>query len=87
MEWLSLIASILALTISSIIAIKSWNKSRVIYNLEEFVLRKINGTRDDATDRGFNAVNEKLKTGNYIVESIQERKDGDWAILVARIKK
>lgn len=87
MEWLSLAASILALAISSIIAIKSWNKSRVIYKLDEFVLRKINGTREDADDRGFAAINEKLKTGDYIIESIQERKDGDWAVLIAQIKK
>jgi len=87
MEWLSLIASILALAISTIVAIKSWSKSRVIYSLEEFVLRRINVTRDDANDRGFTAINEKLKTGRYVIESIQERKDGDWAILIACIKK
>ena len=51
------------------------------------VIRKINGTKDDAEDRGFTALNKKLRSGNYIIESIHERKDNDWAVLLARVKK
>lgn len=79
--------SLISMIIASILAIKSWHRSRVIYNLEEFVLRKLNGSQNDAEDRGFTAINDKLKTGKFVIESIQERIDGDWAVLIAQIKK
>lgn len=73
--------------ISGVIAVISWRKSRVIYEIEELVIRKINGTRDDADGRGLPKLNQKLKTGHYTILEVLERTDGDWAILLARIKR
>lgn len=72
---------------SVVVAIVSWRKSRVIYEIEEVVIRKINGTRDDEDGRGLPKLNEKLKTGHYTILDILERNDGDWAVLLARIKR
>jgi len=72
---------------SAILTVISWRKSRVIYEIEELVIRKINGTRDDADSRGLPKLNEKLKTGHYTILEVLERTDGDWAILLARIKR
>lgn len=79
----SLIISI----ISAVIAVISWHKSRVIYEVEELVIRQINRTRDDADGRGLPKLNEKLKTGHYTILEVLERTDGDWAVLLARIKR
>jgi hypothetical protein len=84
---LAILISIVALLISSALAIKSWHKNRVIYGIEELVIRKLNGSSDDAEDRGYTLLNEKLSSGSYIIESIQERNDNDWAVLLAKIKK
>lgn len=89
-SWFSMIAiaaSFISLTLASIVAIKSWYKSRVIYELEEFVLRKIDGSRDDKENRGLAEINSKLKTGKYSIQAIQNRPDGDWAIILSRVKK
>ncbi len=79
----SLIISI----ISAVIAVISWHKSRVIYEVEELVIRQINRTRDDADGRGLPKLNEKLNTGHYTILEVLERTDGDWAVLLARIKR
>ena len=50
----------MSLLLSTIVAVKSWRKSRFVHSLEEFVLRKINGGRGDL-DRGIKEINEKLK--------------------------
>lgn len=72
---------------SAILTVISWHKSRVIYEIEELVIRKINGTRDDQDGRGLPKLNEKLNTGHYTILEVLERTDGDWAILLARIKR
>ena len=71
--------------ISVVIAVISWRKSRVIYEIEEVVIRKINGTRRDG--RGLPELNQKLNTGHYTILEVLERADGDWAVLLARIKR
>lgn len=81
------VLSLISIVIASILAIKSWHMSRVIYSLEEHVLRRFNGSQDDSGDRGLTAINNKLKTGKFVIESIQERIDGDWAVLISQIKK
>ncbi|RKW03547.1 MAG: hypothetical protein D8B38_01590 [Candidatus Saccharimonas sp.] len=73
--------------ISVVIAVISWRKSRVIYEIEEVVIRKINGTRDDRDGRGLPELNQKLNTGHYTILEVLERADGDWAVLLARIKR
>lgn len=73
--------------ISAVIAVISWHKSRVIYEVEELVIRQINRTRDDADGRGLPKLNEKLNTGHYTILEVLERTDGDWAVLLARIKR
>lgn len=73
--------------ISVVVAVISWRKSRVIYEVEELVIRKINGTRDDMDSRGLPELNEKLNTGHYTILEVLERTDGDWAVLLARIKR
>lgn len=83
---IAIVASFLSLAITSVIAIKSWHKNRVIYGLEELVLRKINGTRDDSS-RGLREINAKLKSGNYTIQAIENRQDDDWAIILSRVKK
>jgi maltodextrin utilization protein YvdJ len=83
----SLFVSILALVVSGVVAVKSWYRSRSTYELEELVLRKINGSTDDVGDRGMEAINNRLETGKYTIQSTYERKDGDVAILIAKIKK
>ena len=72
---------------SAILTVISWRKSRVIYEIEELVIRKINGTRDDMDGRGLPELNQKLNTGHYTILEILERTDGDWAVLLARIKR
>ena len=37
----AIIVSVISLIISTTVAIKSWHKNRVVYDLEEKVLRKI----------------------------------------------
>lgn len=73
--------------ISVVVAVVSWRKSRVIYEIEELVIRKINGTRDDMDGRGLPELNKKLNTGHYTILEVLERTDGDWAVLLARIKR
>ena len=73
--------------ISVVVAVVSWRKSRVIYEIEELVIRQINRTRDDADGRGLPKLNEKLNTGHYTILEVLERTDGDWAVLLARIKR
>lgn len=82
----AVIISIVSLIISAAIAVKSWHKNRVVYDLEEKVLRKIDGGRNDSS-RGLEEIKKKLNTGAYNIEAILERKDGDWAVLLARVKK
>jgi len=73
---------------SVVVAVVSWHKSRVIYEIEEeVVIRKINGTRDDMDGRGLPELNRKLNTGHYTILEVLERTDGDWAVLLARIKR
>lgn len=79
--------SLLISIISVVVAVVSWRKSRVIYEIEEVVIRKINGTRDDMDGRGLPELNQKLNTGHYTILEALERNDGDWAILLARIKQ
>lgn len=73
--------------ISVVVAVVSWRKSRVIYEIEELVIRKINSTRDDQDGRGLLELNKKLNTGHYTILEVLERTDGDWAVLLARIKQ
>ena len=79
--------SLLISIISVVVAVVSWRKSRVIYEIEEVVIRKINGTRDDMDGRGLPELNQKLNTGHYIILEVLERTDCDWAVLLARIKR
>lgn len=73
--------------ISVVVAVVSWRKSRVIYEIEELGIRKINSTRDDQDGRGLLELNKKLNTGHYTILEVLERTDGDWAVLLARIKQ
>lgn len=79
--------SLLISIISVVVAVVSWRKSRVIYEIEELGIRKINGTRDDMDGRGLPELNQKLNTGHYTILEVLERTDGDWAVLLARIKR
>ncbi len=72
---------------SAILTVISWHKSRVIYEIEELGIRKINGTRDDMDGRGLPELNQKLNTGHYTILEVLERTDGNWAVLLARIKR
>jgi len=83
----AIVISALALAVSSIIAVRSWYKSRSTYGLEELVLRRIDGSQNDADDRGLSAINQKLESGKYTVQSTYQRKDGDVAVLISKIKK
>ena len=69
------------------VAVISWHKSRVIYEIEELGIRKINGTPDDMDGRGLPELNQKLNTGHYTILEVLERTDGDWAVLLACIKR
>ena len=84
-DWLSVGAVILS-AIAILVSVKSWHKNRTIYGLEELVLRRINGSKDDGA-RGIEDINKKLQTGKYTVQGIQDRVDGDWAVILAQIKK
>lgn len=71
-----------------IISIASWRRSRAIYGLEEMVLRKHDGGEYDSTDdRNLGEIDKKLSSGEYTIESIYERRDGDLGVLLAKIKK
>lgn len=67
---------------SVVVAVVSWRKSRVIYEIEELVIRKINGTHDDMDGRGLPELNQKLNTGHYTILEVLERTDGDQAVLL-----
>lgn len=82
----AIIVSVISLIISTTVAIKSWHKNRVVYDLEEKVLRKIDGSRNDSS-RGLEEIKKELNTGLYNIEAVLERKDGDWAVLLARVKR
>lgn len=86
MSFMSMLISALSLIAVIVMGVASWHKNRVIYGLDELVLRKFDGSKADS-ERGLSKIKEKLKTGKYKIESIQERKDGDWAILLSQIKK
>lgn len=79
--------SLLISIASVVVAVISWHKSRVIYEIEELGIRKINGTRDDMDGRGLPELNQKLNTGHYTILDVLERTDGDWAVLLACIKR
>ena len=82
-EILTVIFSIIALVIS----VKSWTKSRSIYKIETEVLRQPSGGHRDmyiSTDH----INKKLQSGEYTILHIAERKvDGNWEVILGRIKK
>lgn len=84
-DWLS-VGAIALSVVAILVSIKSWHKSRAIYGLEELVLRRANGSRDDEA-RGIEEISKKLQTGRYTIQGIQDRVDGDWAVILARIKK
>ena len=86
LDSIALLSLFISIT-SAILTVISWRKSRVIYEIEELVIRKINGTRDDMDGRGLPELNQKLNTGHYTILEVLERTDGDWAILLARIKR
>lgn len=86
MSVVAVIMSVISLITSTIIAVKSWHKNRVVYDLEEKVLRRIDGSRNDSS-RGLEEIKKELNTGLYNIEAVLERKDGDWAVLLARVKK
>jgi hypothetical protein len=81
MEILSLIFSVLALIISSIIAIKGWMKNRTIYNLEfhEFLPDKIR-------EVGNKIIREKLNSGDYTILHADYR-NAQYNILLGKLKK
>lgn len=83
----AIVVSIISLIISTAVAVKSWHKNRVVYDLEEKVLRKIDGSRNDSSRGGLEEIKKELNTGRYNIEAVLERKDGDWAVLLARVKK
>lgn len=84
---IAVILSIISIISTIIISVKSWARNRSIFDLEELMIRKIDGSRNDAGDRGFGAVREKLQTGKYTIETTYDRTDGDLAILLSKIKK
>lgn len=84
-DWLSIGAAILS-TVAMFVSVKSWHKSRAIYGLEELVLRRISGSRDDDA-RGIDEINRKLKIGKYAGQGVQSRVDGDRAVILTQIKE
>ena len=72
--------------IAVIVTTRANYKSRAIYGLEEVALRKVDGTRDDK-DRGIKEISEKLQSGRYAIQGRQDRTDGDWAVILAQVKK
>lgn len=73
--------------IALVISVKSWAKSRSIYKIETEVLRQPTGRSEDiyiSTDH----INKKLQSGEYTILHMAERKaDGDWELILGRIKK
>ncbi len=73
--------------IAFVISVKSWAKSRSIYKIETEVLRQPTGRKEDmyiSTDH----INKKLQSGEYTILHIAERKaDGDWELILGKIKK
>ena len=82
MTFLSLIIAAISLLVSVI----AWRKNRAIYGIERDVIRQYRGTADDLIFNEEN-LNEKLSKGNYTILTILERQaDGDWEVLMNRIK-
>lgn len=78
--WLEILSVIISLG-ALYIAIKSWQKSRAVYNLEfhEFLQDKIR-------DVGNKEIRKKLNSGNYTILHSDYR-SGQYNILLGKIKK
>ncbi|MFA4833404.1 MAG: hypothetical protein WC619_00975 [Patescibacteria group bacterium] len=81
MEILSLIFSLLALIVSSFIAIKGWMRNRTIYNLEfhEFLPDKLR-------DVGNKTIREKLNSGDYTILHANYT-GAQYNVLLGKLKK
>lgn len=84
---LVVILTLLFSLVSLIISILSWSKSRAVFGIETEVLRQPSGKKEDITVNT-KPISDKLKSGEYTVLSIVERTktDGDWEIILGRIK-
>ena len=82
-ELTSLFFSVIALIISSGIAIKSWWRHRNIYKVELHEIKT-----DMLTDPMFQTyeINEKLSSGNYTIMHTEKITSG-YQILLGKIKK
>jgi len=82
-ELTSLVFSVLALIISSGIAIKGWWRHRNIYKVELHEIRT-----DMLTNPMFQTyeINEKLSSGNYTIMHTEKNSSG-YQILLGKIKK
>jgi hypothetical protein len=80
MQILTLATSVVAL----IISIMNWRKSRVIYGIEweEFSTSTI-----EAVNQKNKVINDKLKTGNYIVLAVEKNNDSEYTTIVGKVKK
>lgn len=86
MEKMALFISFVFSTVSLFVSVVAWRKSRAIYGIERDVIRQYRGTKDDLIYNEKN-LNEKLSKGNYTILTVIERKaDGDWEVLLGRIK-
>lgn len=74
--------------VAIIISVVSWRKSRAIYKVERKTIRQFTGKHDDL-EISEDTLNEKLKNGEWAILHILERtkSDGDWEVLLGRIKK
>ena len=89
MELISLLFSIVALTITSVIVIKGWWKHRNIYDIElhELFSDKINEYQN-------NKISEKLNSGEYTILNTEKNNSSSlistgtsYHILLGKIKK
>ena len=85
MELISLIFSVIALIISSVIAIKGWWKHRNIYKVELYEIRT-SMTIDPQINPQVYELNEKLSSGKYTIMHT-EKTASSYQILLGKIKK
>lgn len=90
-NWFNIVSSLSILAnvfLAIYFAVKSWSKSRAIYDIEKYKFPKNVGDSKNKEDkRHEEAIRGKLKTGNWQILHIYERNNNELMIVLGKIKK
>lgn len=89
--WFEILSSLSILTnifLAVYFGLKSWSKSRSVYQLEKYKFPKNVGDSKDAGDiRHEKVLNEKLSSGNYQIEHIYDKDNRELMVVLGKINK